>query len=172
MKPNTQTRAHDKLSWDEALDLYRGQLSFYLDYLIECDCSDVVLAKVAQDLRGRLVPDNFKFRCMLRVLVQHAIQYMGKMGQVQDTMHASSDESRGSARHLPVLERLVYFLRDVLEYSRRDTSLLIGITDAQVDALLSAARRRIDMYEGPSSIEIQDPNGTYFRWKFADLHLH
>jgi len=65
----------------------------------------------------------------------------------------------------------VYFMRDILEYCTRDTSLMIGITDAQVEKLLSFARRRIDMTEGPSSLEIETPGWTYFRWKFVDLHV-
>lgn len=35
----------------------------------------------------------------------------------------------------------------ILEHSKRDTSLLIGITDAQADRLLSLARKRISKIE-------------------------
>jgi hypothetical protein len=62
-------------------------------------------------------------------------------------------------------------MRDILEYSTRDTSLLIGITDAQAEELLSFARKRIDMTEGPASLEIHTPEGIYFRWNFVELHL-
>ena len=48
-----------------------------------------------------------------------------------------------SFRALPLLERVVLFLRDVLDYSRRDVSLLVGISDVQADRLLSLARRRV-----------------------------
>ena len=51
-------------------------------------------------------------------------------------------------------------MRDILDYSTRDTSLLIGITHAQVEKLLSFARKRVDMTEGPSSLEIEAPEGT------------
>lgn len=160
----------DRTSWDEAMALYRGQLSFYLDYLIECDCNDGILAKVEAEVRGRSVPDEFKLRFMVRVLVRHVIQHMRESTQIAETMRAKSHDSPTSGKSAPPLERLVYFMRDILEYSTRDASLLMGITDARVEELLSFARRRIDMTEGPSSLEIQTPESTYFRWKFVDLH--
>jgi len=160
----------DRSSWDEALSLYRGQLSFYLDYLIECDCGDELLLKVEAEVRDRSVPDKFKQRFMLRVLVRHVIQYMRESTRTAEIMHAISYDSSISFNGAPPLERLIYFLRDILEYPTRDAALLVGFPDAQVEKVLSFSRRRIDVYEGPVSIETEDPNGAYFRWKFADLH--
>lgn len=160
----------DRTSWDEALSLYRGQLSFCLNSLIECDCSDELLLNVEAEVRDRSVPDKFKQRFMLRVLVQHVIQHMRESTRTAEIMRAGSYSSI-SAESSPSLERLIYFLRDILEYSTRDAALLVGFPDAQVEKVLSFARQRIDMYEGPVSIEIEDPNGAYFRRKFADLHL-
>jgi hypothetical protein len=171
MTSTAKTHTDGTTSWDEALALYRGQLSFYLDYLIECDCSDRILAKVEAEVRGRSVPDEFKLRFLVRILVQQVIEFMRDRSQTSAAAHPSAEDARGPAGKAPDLERLVYFLRDILEYSKREAALLIGITDAQVDKLLFFARRRIDMYEGPSSIEIEDPNGSYFRWRFADLHV-
>jgi hypothetical protein len=166
-----KARPDDRTSWGEALALYRGQLSFYLDYLIECDCSDELLAEVEAEVRDRSVPDEFKQRFMLRVLVQQVIRRMRENTQIAKTMDGWSPDSPISAGSAPFLERLIYFLRDILEYSTRNTSLLVGITDAHVEKLLLFARTRIDMREGPVSTDIEDPNGGYFRWKFADLHL-
>jgi hypothetical protein len=171
MTSAANTHTSGTSSWDEALALYRGQLSFYLDCLIECDCSDRILAKVEAEVRSRSVPDEFKLPSMVRIMVQLVIEHMRDRSQTSDARHASTDDARSSTSNAPKLERLVYFLRDILEYSTREAALLIGITDAQVDELLSFARKRIDMYEGPSSIEIEDPNGSYFRWRFVDLHL-
>jgi hypothetical protein len=171
MTSTAKTHTDGTGSWDEALALYRGQLNFYLDYLIECDCSDRILAKVEAEVRIRSVPDEFKLRFLVRILVQQVIEYMRDRSQTSAAAQPSTEDARDPAGKAPDLERLVYFLRDILEYSKREAALLIGITDAQVDKLLSFARKRIDMYEGPSSLEIEDPNGSYFRWRFVDLHL-
>lgn len=44
---------------------------------------------------------------------------------------------------LPWPERAVYFLLETLRYSRRDTALLLGMSDASVDQLHIFAERRI-----------------------------
>lgn len=44
---------------------------------------------------------------------------------------------------LPWAERAAHFLREVLYYSRRDTALLLGISDANVDQLNRFARKRM-----------------------------
>lgn len=48
-----------------------------------------------------------------------------------------------SLEALPWAERATYFLCEVLHYSRRDTALLIGISDANVDELNKFARKRM-----------------------------
>jgi hypothetical protein len=158
----------DRASWDAALSLYRGQLEFYLEYLVPCECDHQILAKVEADVRERPVADEFKLRFLMRSLVRSAIQHLHECTNQRNASHSPAQSNSGA--EIPAQERLVYFMRDILEYSTRDTSLLIGMTDAQVEKLLSFARRRIDMTEGPSSLEIQTPDGTYFRWKFVDLH--
>ncbi len=160
----------DRRAWDEALALYREQLGFYLDYLAPCACDHQILAKVETEVRERSVPDEFKLRFLTRALVRNVILHLHDCAQSQQTSLRSAEDSSAAA-YVPAQERLVYFMRDILEYSTRDTSLLIGITDAQVEKLLSFARKRIDMTEGPSSLEIEMPGSTYFRWKFVDLHV-
>lgn len=50
---------------------------------------------------------------------------------------AISDERSGPQplEAIPWAERAAYFLHEVLHYSRRDTALLLGISDAHVDEL-------------------------------------
>ena len=64
-----------------------------------------------------------------------------------------------SFKALPLQERVVLFLRDVLDYSRRDVSLLVGISDMQADQLLSLARRRV---AGGTTAFPQAPMGVDF----------
>lgn len=162
--------SRDRTDWDQALALYREQLLFYLDYLISCDCDHQILAKVEAEVRERSVPDEFRFRFLARALVRNVIQHLRGCAYSQKTYdHTAQDSATVAA--IPAQERLVYFMRDILEYCTRDTSLLIGITDAQVEKLLSFARKQIDITQGPSSLEIHTRGWTYFRWKFVDLHL-
>ena len=157
-------------AWDEALALYREQLGFYLDYLVPCVCDHQILANVETEVREQSVPDEFKLRFLTRTLVRNVILHLRDCTQSKETSQRSAEDPSVAA-YVPAQERLVYFMRDILEYSTRDTSLMIGLTDAQVEKLLCFARKRIDMTEGPSSLEIEMPGSTYFRWKFVDLHV-
>lgn len=159
----------ERTDWDSALALHREQLRFYLDYLLQCECGQEILASVETEVRERFVPDDFKLRFLVRSLVRNVIQHLRECAHERNCLHRPAGDSNPLAE-TPAQERLVYFMRDILEYSTRDTSLLIGITDAQVEDLLKFARKRIDMKEGPSSLEIQSTEWTYFRWKFDDLH--
>jgi hypothetical protein len=162
---------NDQTSWDETLALYRQQLQIYLDYLVQCRCGEQILADAEAEVRERQVPGEFKHRFLLRSLVRNVIQHLGVCPEQGESSHRAGQDCPNPLVKAPVQERLVYFMRDILEYSTRDTSLLIGITDAQVERLLLFARKRIDMTEGTSSLEIEAPEGFYFRWRFVDLHL-
>jgi hypothetical protein len=163
--------SEDRSNWDHALALYREQLRFYLDYLVPGECDLKILAEIESEVRDRSVPDDFKLRFLSRALVQKVIKHLRECTHQKDSSPRSPEDWSNSVESLPAQERLVYFMRDILEYCTRDTSLMIGITDAKVEKLLSFARRRIDMTDGPSSLEIETPGGTYFRWKFVDLHV-
>jgi len=166
----TKSIADERSEWEEALALYREQLKFYLDYLMRCGCDDQILAKVEAEVREWSVPDEFKLGFLTRTLVRNVIEHLRECARERETQYGPAHDSANSDANLTVQERVVYFLRDILEYSTRDTSLLIGITDAQVERLLSLARRRIDMTEGPSALEIETSEGIYFRWKLVGFH--
>ena len=167
MTRTAHVRPDDGANWSEVLSLYRGRLEFYLDYLVPCKCDHQILAKVEREVRNESVADEFKFQFLIRALVRSAIKHSRECTDPRNALHPP--QQGNFPVEIPAQERLVYFMRDILEYSIRDTSLLIGISDAQVEKLLSFARRRLDMTEGPSSITIQEPDSTYFRWKFVDL---
>ena len=159
----------ERADWDGALELYREQLRFYLDYLVRCECDHQILAKVDAEVRERFVAEGFKLRFLARTLVRNVIQHLRECPHRNESPRSDVEVAPHPAAEIPEQERLVYFMRDILEYSTRDTSLLIGVTDAQVEKLLAFARKRIDLTEGPSSLEIHTPEWTYFRWKFVDL---
>jgi len=171
MAQATKSISNNESEWEEAVALYREQLRFYLDYLIRCQCDHKILAKVEAEVRERSVPNEFKLSFLTRTLVRNVIQHLRECTEERESSSRHAQGSPNTPANLTVQERMVYFMRDILEYSTRDTSLLIGITDTQVEKLLSFARRRIDMTEGPSALEIETPDGAYFKWKFVDLHL-
>ena len=170
MRLTTSSGCREGISWDSAVSLYRDQLGYYVDFLLERNCTAGILEKVEADVKHQSVPDEFKLRFMVRALMRRVIQHLSEHLQSADGTRDESAEASAPGKSLPAMERLVYCMRDILEYPTRDVSLLIGTTDVQVERLLSRARRRLDMYEAPSSIDIEDANGTYFRWKFVDLH--
>lgn len=156
-----------KPGWDETIAVHREQLRLYLDYLIECKCSKDILSTTEAEAKEHPVPDRFKLRLITRILVKQVIRHMRECPKTTEDRQLRFDESlSGRPVDPPGLQRLVYFLRDVLEYSRRDVSLLIGITDAHSDHLLSRVRQRIDLEDGPSTLAIETPVGIYFRWIF------
>jgi hypothetical protein len=57
---------------------------------------------------------------------------------------------------LPWPERAVYFLREALRYSRRDTALLLGMSDANIDQLYLFAQKRICCSSNPSFAPFPD----------------
>ena len=172
MTRTVKSHSQQSADWDEALRIFRGQLGFYLDYLITCNCGQKILAAVEVEVRERFVPEEFKLRFMMRTLVRKVIEHLRECLDLTESSQNCNLVVLNGAGDIPAQERLVYFMRDILEFSTRDTSLLIGITDAQVESLLSFARRRIDMKEGPSSMQVQTPDSTYFMWKFEHLHVN
>lgn len=170
MRLITSSVYKEGISWGSAVSLYRDQLGYYVDFLLQCNCTAGILEKVEADVKHQSVPDEFKLRFMVRALMRRVIQHLSEHVQSADGSGGELAKAPAPGKSLPAMERLVYCMRDILEYPTRDVSLLIGITDAQVQKLLSYARRRLDMYEGPSSIDIEDANGTYCRWKFVDLY--
>ena len=48
---------------------------------------------------------------------------------------------------LPWAERAVYFLHEIQHYARRDTGLLLGMSDWEVDQLKKSAKRRMGFPE-------------------------
>lgn len=55
---------------------------------------------------------------------------------------------------LPWAERTVYFLREVQHYGRRDTALLLAMSDWEVDQLNTSAKKRMGFPEERSKREL------------------
>ena len=94
----------DKTSWNEALALYREQFRFYLDYLIQCDCSEELLTEVEAEVKDRSIPDEFKFRYVLRMLMGKVVEHLRECPQIGKTRHSKSLDSPDVHRKLPAID--------------------------------------------------------------------
>lgn len=136
-----RAQTNGSAGWDNALATYREQLRFYLDYLLECKCDQQILADVEAEVLVQTVPDEFKQRFLVRTLVRRVIEHLRDCTRERENVERPVRMARNTSSTMSPQERLVYFMRDVLEYSTRDASLLIGITDSNVEKLLSVARK-------------------------------
>jgi hypothetical protein len=152
MTPALKLLSKEKTDWEQTLALYQEQLRCCLDYLVQCECDYQILTHVEAEVRERSVPDEFKLRFLVRTLVQNVIHHLRVCAHPKPDSHCPAQDPSSSIAETPYQERLVYFMRDILGYSKRDTSLLIGVTDAQVEELLSFARKRIEMTEAMTSL--------------------
>jgi hypothetical protein len=115
-----------------------------------------VLEQALTSLEGSPLRETFGQLCAIRAVVKAAIAY-----KLKNANCASEAEAPVPPNHqfphfphvgmLPWPERAVYFLREVLRYSRRDTALLLGMSDANIDQLHKFAERRIGYFSNASS---------------------
>jgi DNA-directed RNA polymerase specialized sigma24 family protein len=141
-----QTQLTDSKDWAPLVRAHHAQFLLTATCLLFCACSAEEVVKTALDeLSGSYVPERFRYGYALRIVVQGALRHLRVCPMTSKSDH-SPETNRGGAfsfKALPPQERVVLFLRDVLDLSRRDVSLLVGISDVQADRLLSLARRWI-----------------------------
>ena len=109
---------------------------------------EVVIQAALAELEGHLFDKSFGNVSATRAVVKAAIAYnytaIDSWIAAASSGPVSGDYSGPlPLESLPWAERAVYFLREVLRYSRRDTALLLGISDTNVDELNKFARRRM-----------------------------
>lgn len=141
-----QTQRTNLKDWAPLLRAHRAQFLLTAASLLSCACSAEEIAKQAlEELGGSYVPERFQYGYAQRIVVQGALRHLRACPMTsEDGRSPKTDHGAAfSFKALPLQERVVLFLRDVLDYSRRDVSLLVGISDVQADRLLSLARGRV-----------------------------
>ena len=114
-----------------------------------------VLSMAIRQLKNRQFDEVFAPVCALREVVKAAITHNRDsvapqgMEQQWDVALKRSRPGPLPLEALPWAERAVYFLREVLHYVRRDTALLLGLSDREVDHLTRSAKQRMGYPEGP-----------------------
>lgn len=112
--------------------------------------TESILHAALQELEGGPFYEAFGLASALRSVVKTALAYnLGARDREGSPPSSAAfrdeDDVELSLMKLPWPERTVYFLCEILKYSRRDTALLLGISDTNVDQLKRLARRRIDL---------------------------
>jgi hypothetical protein len=82
-------------------------------------------------------------RQVVKVTLAHSLPAPRSRSETRPCPLIDGNIEASKTRILPWLERVAYVLHKVLCYSRRDSALLIGISDANLVQLVSIAERRI-----------------------------
>ncbi|HMH12021.1 MAG TPA: hypothetical protein VK578_02825 [Edaphobacter sp.] len=141
-----QTQRTNSNDWGPLLRAHRAQFLLTAASLLSCGCcAEVIVRQALEELGSSYVPERFRYGYALRIVVQGALRHLQAcpMTSKDDRSLETDHGAAFSFKALPLQERVVLFLRDVLDYSRRDVSLLVGISDVQADRVLSLARRRV-----------------------------
>lgn len=116
--------------------------------LCQNDSPEQILQTALEELEGSPFCETFGSASAVRAVVKAAIAYDRCHFDLTSAVAASESGRDGQLGPLPLkilpwAERAAYFLREVLRYSRRDSALLLGITDSTVEQLDRSARMRI-----------------------------
>src|SRR5579859_3632693 len=140
------TQGTNSKDWEPLVHAHRSQLLLTAASLLSCGCrAEEIVKEALEELSGSYVRERFQYGYALRIVVQGALHHLRACPMTsKDGRSAETDSGAPfSFKALPLQESVVLFLRDVLDYSRRDVSLLVGISDVQADRLLSLARRLV-----------------------------
>jgi hypothetical protein len=159
-----QHQAKPMGTWAALFNEQRGILTIVAETLLPSHvASGQVLEQALASLEGAPLRVTFGQICAIRAVVKAAIAYKRKNA---DSSEAEAPATpRHQFRHIPHVgmlpwpERAVYLLREVLRYSRRDTALLLGMSDANIDQLHKFAERRIRYFSNASS-QLPDVSGS------------
>jgi Sigma-70, region 4 len=152
-----QHQAKPSGTWPALFNEQRATLTTVAEMLLSsCVASGQVLEQALTSLEGAPLREAAGQICAIRAVVKAAIAYKLKNANCPSDAEAPVTPKHQFPRiphvgMLPWPERAVYFLREVLHYSRRDTALLLGMSDANIDQLHKFAERRIRHFSNASS---------------------
>ena len=140
--------------WRDLFIVRKEALSSIARVLTEGPCSPaVVLFNAESKIQDRDIPREFRYRYAIRTvvlaaLVMPSLEECPDGFELFDSSSADLAEFEGRIAVLPRLERCVVFLRDVLGYSKRETGLLLGVGDVQVEDSHYSGRNRLILQGG------------------------
>lgn len=141
---------HEKQSdWEAIFNAQHDRFLFAATTLLTCNrCAREIITEARSLIQEVWISRDFQvafaLRTIVRLAITHRLKYPEGLSATQYCDHKEIDSSVSPPLcTLPFLERAVYFLREILGYSRRDTCLMIGMYDSHVDQLLELARARM-----------------------------
>lgn len=146
-------REDESGKWRQVFVTRHSEFMLTASILLSCSvCADDLVKAARAEVQTARVSAGFEYAFAMRAIVRRAIILTVRRSQcgnsASDCGHPEGNIAIAPClRMLPWSERAVYFLRDVLDYSTRDVSLLMGSSDSQVDQLLSIARKRMRQAE-------------------------
>jgi hypothetical protein len=121
--------------------------------LFRNDSPEQILQAALAELQGQPFCETFARASALRAVVKATIAYDYSHFDLTTALAASAPGGGEQLRPLPLkvlpwAERATYFLREVLRFSRRDSALLLGISDSAVEQFDCLARSRMKVPVG------------------------
>jgi Sigma-70, region 4 len=153
-----QHRAKPSGAWTALFNEQRATLTAVAEILVSSRVASCqVIEQALTSLEGSPLRETFGQICAIRAVVKAALAYKLKSANCASEAEASVTSKHPFPRiphagMLPWPERAVYLLREVLRYSRRDTALLLGMSDSNIDQLHKFAERRIRYFRNASSL--------------------
>jgi len=135
--------------WQTLFSEQRAALTVAAEMLLRCHVSpEQILSRALTALENSPLYENFGQVSATRAVVKAAIAHNREADNspiAAETLETAKQEFQEISHiaMLPWPERAVYFLLGVLRYSRRDTALLLGMSDANIDQLYKLAEKRI-----------------------------
>ena len=121
--------------------------------LLSCEkCAEAVLTEALGKAELAYIAAGFEFAFTMRTVAGSAIAHAQKCPE-SSSSHSASLSTPGSnpvavVIRLPWPERTAFFLREVLNYSKRDSSLLMGMNDSNVEQMVDMAHKRLAAMNG------------------------
>jgi hypothetical protein len=135
--------------WTTFFDEHHAYLTVIAEMLSRCPLSpERILRNALAALEGSTYEENSGKACAVRAVVETAIAC--NRGNANSPIEAEIPfrpalgfPGSSQIAMLPWPERAVYFLHGILQYSCRETALLLGMNDANIDQLYKFAAKRI-----------------------------
>ena len=108
-----------------------------------------VLCSAMNQLKNRPFDEVFGPISAVREVIKAAIAHNDQEFEEETDVGSQQWRDMGPLplETLPWAERVVYYLQEVQHYARRDTGLLLGMSDWEVDELRQSAKRRMGFPE-------------------------
>jgi len=146
---STVLQTYREEMWTTVFDEHHAYLAVIAEMLLRCRLSpEKILRKALAALEGSTYEEDFGKAYAVRAVVEAAIAF--NRGNANSPIEAETPfrptlgfPGSSQIAMLPWPERAVYFLHGVLHYSCRETALLLGMSDANIDQLYKFAAKRI-----------------------------